>query len=322
MDALTEILRSLRLTGAVFLEAEFTAPWCVTAQVGPEDCNAFMPMPAAVIAYHYVLEGELLLQLEGEPSVPVRSGQLLIFPRNDSHLLGSHTGIEPVSADDLIEPAGADGRARIRFGGGGPVTRLFCGFLGSDAASNPLLASLPPVISLDLAGDRKRPWIEGSIHYAVEELTRADPAAWHSLTRLAELLFGEAVRDYLGGLPHGETGWLPGLRDRHVGQALALMHGRPGHEWTLEELAQEVGLSRSAFADRFARHIGQSPMRYLIHHRLHDAANRLSTGGETIAQIAFAAGYESEAAFSRAFKRVHGRSPAAFREASRAPAVG
>ena len=318
MDALTEILRSLHLTGAVFLEAEFTAPWCVTAQVGPEDCGPYMPMPASVIAYHYVLQGALYLELKGQPSVPLGPGQLMVFPRNDHHVLASQPGLEPVSADDLIQPAGADGRASIRHGGGGAVTRLFCGFLGGDACNNPLLASLPPVITLDLASDRKRPWIEGSIHYAVEELTRAGPAAGHSLTRLAELLFGESVRDYLGRLPSGETGWLPGLRDRHVGRALALLHGRPDHGWTLEALAHEVGLSRSTLAERFVRHVGEAPMRYLSRHRLNDAASRLRRGGQSIAEIAFASGYDSEAAFSRAFKRLHGRSPAAFRDADRA----
>ncbi len=317
MDALTEILRSLHLTGAVFLEAEFTAPWCVTAQVGPEDCGPYMPMPASVIAYHYVLEGTVHLELPGEPSVALGPGQLMVFPRNDCHVLASHPGLEPVSADDLIEPAGADGRARIRYGGGGALTRLFCGFLGGEAGSNPLLGNLPPVITLDLAGGRKRTWIEGSIQYAVEELARAGPAAGHSLTRLAELLFGESVREFVSGLPDGDTGWLPGLRDRHVGRALALLHGRPDHDWTLDELAHDVGLSRSALAERFVRHMGQSPMRYLSRHRLADAASRLTRGGQSIAQIAGAAGYESEAAFSRAFKRLHGCSPAAFREARR-----
>lgn len=317
MDALTEVLRGLRLTGAVFLEAEFTAPWCISARIEPEDCSPFMPMPAQVIAYHYVVEGDLLVGIEGQPWTSATAGHLLLLPRNDRHLLGSDADMTPVETDGLIEPAGSDGRARIRHGGGGALTRLICGFLGGDAECEPLLASLPPLVRLDLAAGGKRPWIEGSIRYAIGELVQGGPAAAASLTRLAELLFAEAVRDYADTLPADRTGWLAGLRDRHVGRALALMHARPARDWTLDELAQAIGLSRSAFADRFTRQIGLSPMRYLSRRRLSEAAAQLSGGSRTVAEIAFQAGYDSEAAFSRAFKREFGRPPAAFRSESR-----
>lgn len=313
MDALTDVLRAMRLSGAVFLEGEFTAPWCVSSQVGPEDCRLFMPPPARLIAYHYVLEGRLLLQAEGEPPVDAGAGRLLVLPRNDPHILASAPGLRPANADDLLEPPGNDGLAHIRFGGGGPVTRILCGFLGSDDRTDPLLSSLPPVVDLDLTGNLSGPWIEGSVRYAARELAGGGPGTSASLARLAELLFAEAVRQYIKALPQARAGWLAGLCDPHVGRALALMHRSPGHPWTLEELAREVGLSRSALAERFGRFVGASPIRYLQRRRIELAAARLTSCRQPIAQIAYETGYVSEAAFSRAFKRELGRSPAAFR---------
>ncbi|HYN39159.1 MAG TPA: AraC family transcriptional regulator [Rhodospirillales bacterium] len=313
MDALTDVLRAMRLSGAVFLEGEFTAPWSISSHVDPQDCRPFMPPPVQLIAYHYVLEGRLLLQVEGEPPVDAGAGRLLMLPRNEPHILASAPGLPPANADDLVEPAGEDGLARIRFGGGGPVTRILCGFLGSDNRADPLLASLPPVVNLDLTGNLTGTWIEGSVRYAARELAGGGPGASVNLARLAELLFAEAVRQYLKALPRARTGWLAGLCDPHVGRALALMHRRPGHPWTLDELAREVGLSRSALAERFGRFVGASPIRYLQRWRIELAAARLTDGRQPIAQIAYETGYESEAAFSRAFKRELGRSPGAFR---------
>lgn len=314
MDALTDVLRSMRLSGGVFLDAEFTAPWCIVAQVGPEDCRPFMAVPAQVIAYHYVLEGRLLLSVEGEAPVAAAAGHLLVLPRNDRHLLGSALGLKPAIADDLIEPCGDDGMARIRFGGGGARTRILCGFLGSERRSDPLITSLPTVMKIAVEDRLTGPWIEGAIRYAGCALAAGGPGAASSLARLAELLFAEAVREYVKALPEGQTGWLAGLRDPYVGKALALLHRDPTRPWTLEDLAHEVGLSRSALAVRFLRSIGTPPMRYLARHRLLLAADRLSRGPDPIARIAHDVGYESEAAFNRAFKREFGLSPGAFRK--------
>lgn len=313
MDALTEVLRAMRLSGAVFLKAELTRPWCIRSQVEADDCRTFMPPPLQTIAYHYILEGEALLQVEGEPPLTAAAGRLLMLPRNDPHVLGSGAGLAPVNAHELVEPADEDGLARIRHGGGGAVTRILCGFLGTDCGADPLLASLPPVVDLDLTGHPTGAWIEGTVRYAARELAGGGPGTGSSLARLAELLFAEAVRRYLAAAPAAGSGWLDGLRDPHVGRALALLHRQPAHPWTLDALAREVGLSRSALTERFGRYVGQSPIRYLHRHRLEQAAARLSRGHQPIAQIAYETGYESEAAFSRAFKRELGRSPAAFR---------
>lgn len=317
MDALTDILRELRLSGGVFLDAEFTAPWCITSQVTPEDCQPFMPVPAQLIAYHFVLEGTLLLQVGEAPALTLGPGQLLLLPRNDEHLLGSGLGLAPADANALIEPGDAEGMARIRYGGGGAYTHILCGFLGTDDASDPLILSLPAVIQLSLHNTSTGAWIEGSMQHAMHELARGGPGVASSLSRMAELLFAEAIRAYVNGLPRDQKGWLAGLRDPMVGKALALIQSQLDHPWTLEEMAQQVGASRSVLSDRFARTIGVAPMGCLRRRRLARAANRLSHGQRSVAEIAFEAGYDSEAAFSRVFKREFGSSPKAFRQATR-----
>ena len=315
MDPLTDILHEMRLSGGVFLDAELTAPWCINSQVAPEDCSPFMPLPRQVIAYHYVMEGTLLMQIAGEGPVPACPGDILIMPRNHAHLLGSELQISPLDAGALIETGQGDHVGRIRAGGGGVPTRLFCGYLGCDDPSHPLLHSLPPAIKLTLSDTASASWIEGSIGYAMRQLQSDDTGASNSLARIAELLFSEAVRTYANQLPETEGNWLGGLRDRHVARALALIHTRLSDTWTLDQLAADVGLARSALADRFVRHIGMSPIRYVSHRRLVRAADQLTFGHDPISDIAYAAGYASESAFHRAFKRAFDIGPAAFRKA-------
>jgi AraC-like DNA-binding protein len=314
MDILTDILRAMRLSGGVFLDAKFTEPWCIISKVGPEDCRPFMATPAQLIAYHYIVEGRLLMSISGQAPVSAAAGHLLVLPRNDQHLLGSALDIQPANADKLIEPAGADGLARIRFGGGGARTCILCGFLGSNDQSTPLLDSLPAVMTLDLQDKLTGPWIEGSMRYAARELAAGDPGTSANLARLAELLFTEAVREYVKALPPGQKGWLAGLHDPVVGRTLALIHGQLAHPWTLDELAREVGQSRSTLTEHFTRHIGMPPIRYLGHRRLLLAAERLREGQQSVAEIGYTVGYVSEAAFNRAFKREFGMAPGAFRK--------
>ena len=268
MDVLTDILGAMRLSGGVFLDAEFTAPWCIASQVTPEDCRPFIPVPTRLIAYHYIVEGELSIQVGGSPAVPACQGQLLLLPRNDEHLLGSGAGLKPVDARALIEPGGPHGMAQIRAGGGGARTRILCGFLGTDDGSDPLILSLPDIVHLDLRDKSTGAWIEGSIHHAMLELANAGPTAVLSLARMAELLFAEAVREYVKELPQDQKGLLAGLSDPLVGRTLVLIQSRINHPWTLEAIAREVGASRSALTDRFARSIGMPPMQYLRRRRL------------------------------------------------------
>lgn len=318
MDPLASVLQSVRLSGGVFLDARFTAPWCVSSGVTAEDCRPFMQAPAQVIAYHYVVEGRLLLTAADEPPLEVGAGEIVLLPRNDPHLLASGPGLQPISAEDLIRPGEDGGLARIDCGGGGAATRLVCGFLGSEQPQNPLIAALPRALKLDLREAGSREWIEASMRFVAQELA-ARRAAPGMVARLAELLFVEAVRNYLDSLPSERAGWLKGLRDPYVGRALALIHGDPRRPWTAEALAREVALSRSAFAERFAAALGMPPIRYITRWRMQLACQELARGRKSVAQIAFDAGYESEAAFNRAFKREFGAPPARWRLAHSGP---
>ena len=202
------------------------------------------------------------------------------------------------------------------YGGGGEVTQQLCGFLGSEAAFSPLLASLPPVLKLDLRATASGAWIESSFRFAVSEIAAGRIGSATVITKLSELLFVEAVSQFVASLPAERRGWLAGLRDPQIGRALALLHARATDEWTAETLALEVGMSRSVFAERFTSLVGHPPMHYLALWRMHLAAQQLREGHGSVAQIAFEVGYGSEAAFSRAFKRQFGTSPGIWRRQS------
>jgi AraC-like DNA-binding protein len=318
MDALSDVLRVVQLTGGVFLEAGFTAPWCVWSRVGPEDCQPFLVTPRHLLAYHCVLEGRMVVGLEdGSPPLELEAGGVVLLPRNPRHRVGSSLDVEPILADDLVQAPVDGGLARIEQGGRGELTRFVCGFLGCDAPFNPLLSALPEALTLDLRGTPAGAWMESSFRFAAAQRGRAPPGDMAVMTRLSELLFVEALRQHLGRLPANERGWLAGLRDPVVGRALALMHAGFAEPWTAETLAQAVHLSRSAFAERFTGLVGRPPMQYLAEWRMLRAGRLLKESPRSVAQVAADVGYESEAAFSRAFKRHHGASPAEWRRRSR-----
>jgi AraC-like DNA-binding protein len=316
MDSLSEVLRSVRLAGGVFLDARFTAPWCITSKITPEDCQPFMATPAQVIAFHFVVGGRMLLEIEGDPPVEFGAGEVAMLPRNDGHTLGSAARLKPVNADTLILPDSAGALAQIAHGGGGAETHVVCGFLASEDGYNALIASLPRVLKLDFRETASRDWVEASVRFAARELSEGQLASSAVMSRLSELLFIEAVRRYAVDLAESETSWLRGVRDPHVGPALALMHRRLDVPWTAEKLATEAGLSRSAFVERFTSRVGMPPIRYLTYWRLQTAKHLLHQTEKNIAQLAYSVGYESEAAFSRAFKREIGMSPAQWRDSN------
>jgi AraC-like DNA-binding protein len=319
MNTLLDMLQTLRLTGGLFLDAEFTAPWCVSAQVGPEDCSPFAPVPRHIIAYHYLIEGEMVLMVDDQAPVALAAGTVIVLPRNDAHVISSGMARRPIGAGSLITPAADDGLARIVHGGGGARTRLLCGFLGSDTPHSPIFGILPGVLTLDLGEAAASGLVQSSFLFAAQQLAAGGVGSPVILGKLAELLFIEAVRRYVDSLAPNQDGWIAGMQDPLVARALGLVHGDLRRHWTTDELAGRVGLSRSAFADRFARLLGQPPMRYLTRLRLERAADRLSRTSEPIARIACDVGYESEAAFNRAFSRQYGIPPAAWRrERSRA----
>jgi AraC-like DNA-binding protein len=318
MDALSDVLRLARLSGGVFLEAEFSAPWCVLSQVGPEDCSPFVAPASRLIAYHYVLAGEMLVRVGAGEPMRVRAGEILMLPRNDPHTIASDLGAPLVSAEALVQPSPAGGLKRIVHGGGGALTHIVCGYLASDAPHDLLMAALPRLLTLDVGGAAERAWIESSFRLASSELAANRAGAQTVLSKLSELLFVEAVRRHLAAIPESASGWIAGLRDPHVGRALALLHERPAEAWRVEELARRVGLSRTALADRFVQLVGEPPIRYLARWRMQLAQDLLRDSTRGLAEIAARVGYESEAAFSRAFKREFGASPAAWRRGPRA----
>ena len=317
MDTLLDMVRMMRLTGGVFLEAEFSEPWCIASQIVPEDCAPFMPVPRHIIGYHYVVSGRCVLKVIDQQPEPVESGQLIVLTRNDAHLIASAIDVPPVNAHELIQPAPQGGLLRIVHGGGGQATQILCGFLANDLPCNPLIALLPCALKVDVAEGAAADWIENNLRYAARELAEGRTSSPPILGKLAELLFMETVRRYFTAQPALERTLRAGIHDPIVGRALELIHTHMARRWTTEELAQEIASSRSAFAERFARTIGEPPMRYLARQRLAQASMRLRESADPIARIANAVGYESEVAFNRAFRREFGIPPAAWRRKHR-----
>ncbi len=309
-DVLSDVLDAVRLRGAVFFTVEATAPWVALSPAAREVAR-FMPGSDHIMEFHLLVEGEVWASLvDGTPELAC-AGDVLIYPQGDAHAFRSapDLALPPPFAPPEETPSLP---IMLRFGNGAPDARFICGYLGCDARPfNPLLSALPRMLRVP-AGTGGEPVGEFMRLAAAE----TEAARWGSgaiRARMAEMLFVAAVRRHLDTLPEGATGWLGGLRDPHVGRALGLLHARPAADWTLDGLAREVGLSRTVLHERFTALVGQPPMHYLALWRMQVAASRLARGGEKIASIALEVGYESEAAFNRAFKRLVGVPPATWR---------
>jgi AraC-like DNA-binding protein len=317
MDALSDLLRVLRFSGGLFLEMKFRAPWCVLAQVSPQDCGPVVKSGGELAAFHYILEGRVEVRLGKERPRKAGPGSLILLAHNDAHFLGSDVTLPPMEGRTLIHRAGEHELAQIDFGTGSQVrNRFVCGFLATAMRRHPLLGALPSVLVADLRGRPCAEWAESSFRYAAREHAARRPGSQEILARLSELLFVEAVRGYIEQLPSEATGWLAALRDPPLARALAALHARPAHPWTAEALASEACLSRSAFAERFGNTLGMPPIGYLTQWRMLLAGQLLRESSETIAQIASTVGYESEPTFSRAFTREMGLAPGAWRRGS------
>jgi AraC-like DNA-binding protein len=314
MDALSDLLHAVKLNGALFLEARFTAPWCIETHPSYGAAEMLRPLNP-VVFFHMVTEGRCKVRLStgGEP-IDIASGDLVLMPQGDTNLLGSDLQLAPVDADSLMRPAPPGGMPTIDHGGGGDEARILCGFLSCDKAlCRLLLDALPRLLHVPLGDGPGAAWLMSLARRGAQENTAPGPGSATLLSKLAELLFVEAMRRYIETLPERQTGWLAGLRDLFVGRALGLMHERPAHDWTVDDLAEGVGLSRSALAQRFGDLLGQPPMQYLTRWRLVLAAAALRSSDRAIAGIAEESGYESESAFNRAFKREFEMPPAAWR---------
>ncbi|HET8710913.1 MAG TPA: cupin domain-containing protein, partial [Spongiibacteraceae bacterium] len=252
MDALSDVLQVVHLGGAVFLHGEFSAPWGVIGQSHGELCASFLPRAERVISYHLVTTGSCWAQMVDDPStaLELHAGDLLVVPQGEPHILASALDVEPVPAAAMLDQhlQVAPGEIlRMSYGGGGDSVNLVCGFLAcNETLSNPLVAMLPRMFKVDMRNDPRSAWLESSLQFAVTEAADWRAGSTLVLGKLSELLFVEAIRRCIESLPPDRSGWLAGLRDRFVGRALALMHAQPARDWTVDDLAKQVGLSRSA----------------------------------------------------------------------------
>jgi len=320
VDALSEVLRMVRLQGAFFLNAECHEPWYVEAPPAADMAPVLCPGARQLAILHLVVEGHCWIQLGGGQPMRIEAGEAVVLPAGDAHLIGSAAGDAPLDRRHRVALRLPE-LALARYGGDGDRTLLVCGWFAFERdIPNPLLAGLPPLFRVALASRAAGPWIDQSVRYALHEAAAGHPGSTTVAAKVAESMFIEAVRAYVDALPAHESGWLAGLRDPHVGRCLALMHAQPARDWSLEALADDVHVSRSVLAERFAALVGLPPMQYLKRWRLALAARLLCSGRGNLARVAEAVGYESEASFSRAFKSEFGLAPGAWRSQGPGPA--
>jgi len=319
VDILSDVLTAVRLKGAVFFDVEASVPWVAEALPAKATASAILPDAEHVMEYHVITGGSCWASVIGHdlPPIQLLAGDVVAFPQGDAHILSSAPGMRGDPGPDPSVVPGEIAQLPVMLnidGGGSERAHLVCGFLGCDSRPfNPLIEALPPMMHIRSSGAAHGSWLKEFTRFAVMEAGEKRMGGSGILSKLGELMFAELVRRYVESLPEESRGWLGGVRDRHVGRALNLIHAAPSRPWTLEELAKEAGLSRSSFAERFAGYVGMPPIQYLQKWRLQIAASRLMDGA-SISTIAADIGYESEAAFSRAFKRVIGASPADWRD--------
>jgi len=322
MDALSQTLSVVQLTGAIFIDGCFTAPWCYQSPTAATAAPYLEPEADRVVIYHLILEGTCWIELGNQPPLLLEAGEVVLLPHGDAHRMSSAPGLPPAPPGDLPELLSRR-PGRLIHGGGGARTRMACGYMACDSRlARLLLQGLPPVLRVDIRGAKGGAWIESSVLYALAEARSPLPGGSGVLAKLAELLFIEVLRLYIAREGEERTGWLAGVGDRVVGGALAALHREPARAWTLEELAATARTSRSVLAERFQRLVGTSPMQYLTQWRMLLAANLLRRSKAPLSQIAEDVGYQTDTAFSRAFRREYGAPPAAWRRSHAATHQG
>lgn len=333
-DPLSDVLRSVRLRGAVFYYVSCCDEWFAHTPAASAMANAVMPGAEHLIEYHMVAKGSGWAAVDGLPPVHLATGDIVMFPHGDAHVMSSAPGMSapPGDADWVFATRNDPKPIPLAFHHGvfkpgfampadEAETVLVCGFVGCDLRPfNPLIAALPRLLHLPAGGTGA--WLAPMLHHAATESNERRAGSAAVLERVSEMVFVDAARRYLETLPGDALGWLAALRDRHVGRAIQLMHERPADPWTIDELGRQVGLSRSALHERFVQLAGQPPMQYLTNWRMQCGARLLREGRETVATIALEVGYDSEASFARAFKRLVGQPPAAWRRGTAGASVG
>lgn len=315
MDVLSDVLRVVRLTGAIFFDNTFHAPWVAETPRASVIASNVMPDSQYVFSFHTLLEGSCWAEMLDGPAPPRRlnAGDIVVFPLDDAHAFCSTIGMR--ATPDLAvytRPVDRQLPYILNEGSGPDACRFICGYLGCDISPyNPFIHSLPRLLHGQSTANG---WLATLVQQAVAETERHNPGGETVLAKLAELMFVQVLRQYAAELPADAKGWLAGLRDPQIGQALHLIHGRPEIDWTIDILASAVGQSRSVFAKRFTHFAAEPPMRYIGRWRIQLAARRMENPKISIAQAAIEVGYESEAAFNRAFKKVMGVPPGAWRK--------
>jgi AraC-like DNA-binding protein len=320
MDALSQTLRVVRLASAIFINARFTAPWCYQSPRADSVVHLLEPGAERMVIFHLITDGGCFALLEHHQPVPLSAGDVVLFPQGDAHRMCSEVGLAPASGGAPLAELLSRRPCQIAYGGGGAATRLVCGYLACDARlARLLLAGLPPVVRVNVRGSSGGLWLEASVRYALTEARSPRPGGEGVLAKLSEVLFIEVLRLYMNEQTQGRTGWLAGVSDRIVGAALNAMHKDPARAWTLEDLAHTANTSRSVLAERFTQLVGSAPMQYLTQWRMLLASNLLCQSQASLASIAHDVGYQTDAAFSRAFRREFGSPPAAWRRRQSAP---
>jgi AraC-like DNA-binding protein len=318
MDVLSEVLKVVKLQGALFYNGEFSSPWCVNASSARALARQFAPRAEHVIMFHLLTEGHAFVRLDSGEREMLTAGDLVMIPHGDPHIMGNGGSTKAVNDSEQLAEVIQQGLKLWRLGGGGEVTRFVCGYMACDPElSKVFLSGLPPLFKVSIRNDAAGRWLENSIRFSVEQADRLQAGGEAVLAKLSEVVFIETLRAYIASLPAEQTGWLAGARDSEVGKTLALMHREPSRPWTLADLAKEAGVSRSVLAERFRHYLKETPIAYLTRWRLQLGAQMLGSTNYSVSQIAGDVGYESEAAFNRAFKREFGIPPARFRTQSR-----
>jgi AraC-like DNA-binding protein len=316
MDVLSDVLRVLRLSGAVLFRADFCAPWDVSAPGSDLIAPLLMPGAGRLVLFHVITGGECWAEVEGQPRITLREGDVVVFPYGDAHVMGWADGARRMSITDLLPTPPWSEPPLVRCGGDGDPTHVVCGFLHcDDALFNPLLATLPRMFAVSTADGGRAQWLDFMVSRSLQEADGARPGSDALLTRFAELMLLDVLRRYMAQRPSSQPGLLAALNDRQIAQALELVHEAPANPWSVDEIGRRVGMSRSSVAARFKQLLGMPPMQYVARLRLQKATRLLRETERSIAEIAREVGYESEPAFNRAFKRFVGQPPAAWRKA-------
>ncbi|MBM0107804.1 AraC family transcriptional regulator [Steroidobacter sp. S1-65] len=319
MDALSEAMRAVRLTSALFFNGEFSAPWRFATPSQDKVAAIVSPQSERLVLFHLVTDGEAKARSDDRDEVPLTAGDIVVFPHGHAHEMWNGRSSKLFPGSRLLPRLSKGELAAEKWGGSGAVTRIICGYLGCERhAEGSFLSGLPSIFKVNVRSSPAGAWIESAIRHGVSDSESQRAGRVAVLAKLAETLFVETLCRYMDELPPERTGWLATARDPKVGQALALLHREPARAWTLPDLARASGTSRTVLAERFVQLMGESPLAYLARWRLQLAARQLRTTDRKVLQVAYEVGYESEAAFSRAFRRVFGVPPARYRRETQA----